>query len=140
MSDDHDDSDNVLPFPTIVRINELAESFVFTFRSCTLVNRTPLPVDDPVEWAEEMAKRRRTALRTGVDLWRVDETIIGQARVSTVFIGLDHRFSGEGPPVLFETMIFGGKLDEFQNRCCTWRKPRRCTQRQCSLCAQGISG
>lgn len=39
-----------------------------------------------------------------------------------VFIGLDHRFNGEGPPVLFENMIFGGRLDEFQNRCCTWEE------------------
>lgn len=26
--------------------------------------------------------------------------------VSTVFLGLDHNFSGTGPPILFETMIF----------------------------------
>ena len=26
--------------------------------------------------------------------------------VSTVFLGLDHRFSGEGPPFVFETMVF----------------------------------
>lgn len=42
------------------------------------------------------------------------------ARVSTVFLGLDHRFGGEGPPILFETMIFGGKLDQYQERCCTY--------------------
>lgn len=27
-------------------------------------------------------------------------------QVSTVFLGLDHRFSGKGPPILFETMVF----------------------------------
>jgi hypothetical protein len=26
--------------------------------------------------------------------------------VSTVFMGLDHRFVGKGPPLLFETMVF----------------------------------
>ena len=26
--------------------------------------------------------------------------------VSTVFLGIDHRFGGDGPPLLFETMIF----------------------------------
>ena len=31
--------------------------------------------------------------------------------VSTVFLGLDHNFSGEGDPVLWETMIFEGPLD-----------------------------
>lgn len=31
--------------------------------------------------------------------------------VSTVFLGVDHQF-GKGPPLLFETMIFGGPLHE----------------------------
>ena len=26
----------------------------------------------------------------------------------------------KGPPILFETMIFGGTLNEFQNLCSTW--------------------
>ena len=30
--------------------------------------------------------------------------------VSTVFLGLDHSFSG-GPPLLFESLVFGGKHD-----------------------------
>jgi hypothetical protein len=33
-------------------------------------------------------------------------------RVSTVFLGLDHSWN-VGPPVLFETMIFGGELDGY---------------------------
>jgi hypothetical protein len=36
--------------------------------------------------------------------------------VSTVFLGIDHRFSGRGPPILWETMIFGGKHDRYQER------------------------
>lgn len=36
--------------------------------------------------------------------------------VSTVFLGIDHRFFGEGPPILWETMVFGGLLDGEQNR------------------------
>ena len=31
---------------------------------------------------------------------------IGDKDVSTVFLGIDHDFTGEGKPVLFETMIF----------------------------------
>jgi hypothetical protein len=31
--------------------------------------------------------------------------------VSTVFLGLDHRFGGAGPPILWESLIFGGVLD-----------------------------
>ena len=49
---------------------------------------------------------------------RIEATEIGDVRVSTVFLGLDHGW-GEGPPVLFETMIFGGEHDQWQDRCCT---------------------
>lgn len=38
-----------------------------------------------------------------------DDTIRG-VRISTVFLGLDHNFFGEGPPILWETMVFGGRL------------------------------
>lgn len=51
-------------------------------------------------------------------------------RVSTVFLAIDHNFSGIGPPVLFETMTFAdmpdvpadvkSELDELQYRYCTW--------------------
>lgn len=40
---------------------------------------------------------------------------VGDANVSTVFLGLNHSHGG-GPPVLYETMIFGGKHDERQYR------------------------
>lgn len=46
----------------------------------------------------------------------------GEIMVSTIFLGIDHAF-GNGPPVLFETMIFGeeaGDLNGYQERCCTW--------------------
>ena len=39
--------------------------------------------------------------------------------VSTVFLGLDHAF-GSGPPMLFETMVFGGKYSDEQWRYSTW--------------------
>jgi len=42
------------------------------------------------------------------DRWQL-VTEIGDSSVSTVFVSLDHGF-GDGPPVLFETLIFGGPL------------------------------
>lgn len=39
----------------------------------------------------------------------------GDVSVSTLFLGLDHSFGG-GPPVLWETMIFGGEHDQYQER------------------------
>lgn len=46
----------------------------------------------------------------------VGKTIIGKSKVSTVFLGLDYRW-GDGPPILWETMIFGGKRDKNMERC-----------------------
>jgi hypothetical protein len=39
--------------------------------------------------------------------------------VSTVFLGLDHRF-GDGPPIVFETMVFGGPFDQDCDRYESW--------------------
>lgn len=38
--------------------------------------------------------------------------------VSTVWLGLDHNPYGHGPPLIFETMVFGGSLHGEQ-----WRWP-----------------
>jgi hypothetical protein len=46
--------------------------------------------------------------------------ITSEITVSTVFLGFDHRHLGEGPPILFETMIFGGPLDQQMWRYCSW--------------------
>ena len=45
----------------------------------------------------------------------IGEDKIGDVMVSTVFLGLNHNF-GTGEPVLWETMIFGGVHDEYQER------------------------
>lgn len=38
---------------------------------------------------------------------RVGSDNIQGVSISTVFLGIDHNFSSDGPPVLFETMSFG---------------------------------
>ncbi len=51
------------------------------------------------------------------DLSRVvKQEMVGRVRVSTIFLSLDHNW-GDGPPILWETMVFGGKFHEFQKRC-----------------------
>jgi hypothetical protein len=64
------------------------------------------------------------------DKRQVAFTDLAWATVSTVFLGIDHRFfSEDGPPVLFETMIFAnprpdeafpGELDGMMRRYATW--------------------
>jgi hypothetical protein len=54
------------------------------------------------------------------DARRVAETTVGEARVSTVFLGIDHEFGGA--PLWFETMVFGGQHDEYTDRYTTWEE------------------
>jgi hypothetical protein len=64
------------------------------------------PCDDLLTWGRWMQTADRHVAQ---DLDEADEhrTI----RVSTVFLGLDHDWLGTGPPVLWETLVFGGVLD-----------------------------
>lgn len=90
---------------------------------------TPILTDDLMEWAQwfETAERH------------VNDTTIGDVRVSTVFLGLDHNFSGEGEPVLFETMIFGGPMTEEQMRYSTWEQAALGHAAHCDVIRAGAS-
>lgn len=51
---------------------------------------------------------------------RVLNNYVGRSGISTVLLVTDHRSSlGEGRPIIFETMIFGGLWDGQQVRYCT---------------------
>lgn len=65
----------------------------------------PVPAPNLMTWSAQFRNPNRI----------IDVTRIGGVRVSTVFLGLDHSF-GHGPPLLFETMIFGGPHDQYQDR------------------------
>jgi hypothetical protein len=52
--------------------------------------------------------------------------------VSTVFLGIDHGYHSS-EPVLFETMIFGGKHNEWMQRYCTWEEAELGHQEACDL-------
>jgi hypothetical protein len=86
-----------------------------------LNNRVPFAVDMMTwaMWLENIDNRRVAYTVIDVDLG---------VEVSTVFLGLDHNFSG-GEPVLFETMVFGDvgdRRDEIEmDRYCTWAEAER---------------
>ena len=60
------------------------------------------------EWYNNIDNRRVARTDIAKDIW-----------VSTVFLGLDHNLFGVGEPVLWETMIFGGSEDMYQERATT---------------------
>ena len=41
---------------------------------------------------------------------------IGDVVISTVFLGVNHALRG-GPPILWETMVFGCSMDQEVDRC-----------------------
>jgi hypothetical protein len=73
-------------------------------------------------WREEHRARLRVAWWEAVNPRQPDCPI----HVSTVFLGINHRFFGDGPPLLFETMIFaaGYELDQDQERASTITQAR----------------
>lgn len=83
--------------------------------SYLLLGRRVVPAVTLETWAENFERANR----------RVATTEVGPLRVSTVFLGLDHSFSDHGPPLLFETMIFGAEAgsewsESYCERCSTY--------------------
>lgn len=59
------------------------------------------PEGNPItqeQWAERLETDERI----------ITQTKVGSYTVSTMWLGLDHDFLGDGPPIIFETMVFGG--------------------------------
>lgn len=73
-----------------------------------ILNDKGEPVKEPdlMKWAQWLENANR----------EVAKTKVGEALVSTVFLGLDYNF-GQGPPVLWETLVFGGPHEDEQDRC-----------------------
>ena len=76
-----------------------------------ILNGHDAVLTDSETWAKWFGQANRT----------VASDFIGDVRVSTVFLGLDHSW-GNGPPLIFETMIFGGPHDQYQERYTTWEQ------------------
>lgn len=79
-----------------------------------LIDRLAVAVD-MMTWAEWSATADR----------QIGDDAVGDVRVSTVFLGLDHNFRSSGDPILFETMVFGGPLDSEQWRYATYAEAER---------------
>ena len=65
-----------------------------------ILNEQGVPVVEPdlMKWGRWFSDRRDQRI--------VKQEMVGDLKVSTVFLGLDHNFSPKGPPVLWETMVF----------------------------------
>ena len=84
-----------------------AEDFEAAF--CYRRDGTPYEEQDVLVWARDFEKADRV----------VAQTATSGGDISTVWLGLDHNWFGVGPPLIFETMVFGGPLDGEQERYAT---------------------
>lgn len=75
----------------------------------------------PIRYSEYVSLKYRSEdyLRIGLDEFGDGWT------VSTVWLGIDHSYLRQGPPIIFETMTFGGPMDsEVHGRYATERSAR----------------
>lgn len=79
-------------------------------RHYRLEGHEPVPCLDVLDWAAWFETAERRVMVTHLD----------RLCVSTVFVGLDHRYFGKGPPLVFETMVFVGADGLWQVRTSTW--------------------
>ena len=70
-----------------------------------LKGKTPVVENDIIKWGKWFGTANR----------HVKEDIIKGIHISTVFLGINHNFVG-GKPILFETRIFGGEHNDYQER------------------------
>ena len=76
----------------------------------------PVPVDDVIEWAKWFKTADRVVAQ---------ENISEDIMVSTVFLGCDESFGLNPRPLIFETLVFGGKCGGMMDRYSTWGQAER---------------
>ena len=77
---------------------------------------TPCPT---LEWAEQLEELNDLHMK------HVADDYINNNRISTIWLGVDHQWNENAPPLLFETMVFkdgdyGNKI--YCSRYSTWQE------------------
>jgi hypothetical protein len=85
-----------------------------------------VPCENTLTWAKWFETADRTVAKTQGQGWMV----------STVFLGMDHQF-GDGPPMLWETLVFGGPLDGEGDRYATAEEARAGHETWVAKCMNG---
>lgn len=87
--------------------------------SYVLIDKEPVRITDQEMMLNFQESSERLLAQEDVTIhW-----LLPKIFVSTVFLCFDHRLSYDGSvgkPVLFETMIFGGPNNDYQERYCTY--------------------
>ncbi len=89
-------------FSGTFRVNGVREEKIMY---AILIDGVVVPVEDIMDWALWFENTQNRVIR---------QTDVDEIFVSTVFIGIDNAFFRDGFHQWFETMVFGGKLDNQQ--------------------------
>ena len=103
-----------------------------TISKTLMKNREPWITKD-WERNKEMAVFRR-----GKDVEEIPKFPFEEFEVSTVFLGLDHNWSAEGPPIVFETLVFGGPLHDEMKRYATLDEAEIGHLEMCRRCDEAL--
>lgn len=110
-----------IPFPGIGVYQGVSPPSLATEGFLLYYDRDGIPLPSVQAWAElnqDWSYKRvaRTTVVSAADLAVAYD-------VSTVWLGIDHSFGGDGPPLIFETIVFGdGAEDLSGNRYATWNE------------------
>lgn len=85
-------------------------------------------IEEWVKWNLDNPKGRRVALTT-----------IGDIKISTVFLGLNYTPWLKKTP-LFETMVFGGKLNLERDRYSTWAQAKAGHRKMVKRVKEALNG
>jgi hypothetical protein len=93
------------------KIKDLPETIYYGLK-----DRKPVPMANSIDWAKWLLDTDRIVAREDLKTKSGEEIMI-----STVFLGVDYNF-GRKPPLLFETLVFGGELEGEMVRYATWEE------------------
>jgi hypothetical protein len=93
----------------------------------------PVPCADALQWGVWFETADRNLCQS-----RDEAPNAPDIRISTVFLGLDANFWGTGPPILWETLVFGGPLDGEMERYTSKADAVAGHQRMCARVAAAV--
>lgn len=87
----------------------------------------PVAVQNVLKWGSFFGHQNRTVSRKKIGKGK------NRVVISTVFLGIDHSHGFSKYPILFETMVFGGLNNLYQQRYRTWNEAARGHRKICKM-------
>jgi hypothetical protein len=101
---------------------------------CYILDGKNIIACDELTWANWL----QSDAENGTNLRSIRFEKIGDVDISTVFIGLDHNTLNNGPPHIFETMVFGGKYDGYMRRYSTYEEAEKGHEKAVKMVSENL--